>query len=46
MKDRITHRWRNGMCQGDYADTVRLILPVMIVITFVYIAILQFINDI
>ena len=31
------------MCQGDYANNVRLILPTMIVILFVYIATLLFI---
>lgn len=43
MKGRSIHRWRNGMCQGDYANNVRLILPTMIVILFVYIATLLFI---
>lgn len=41
MKGRSTDWWRNSMCQGDYAATVRLILPVMIVISFVSIAIIR-----
>ena len=43
MKGRSTHQWRNDMCQGDYAHYVRLILPVMIMISFAYLAISQFI---